>query len=113
MASDPKGRDSPGYKLHVFVCGHERDEDAKRPSCGAKDSLLLMKQMKKAAKEEGISDVRVQKSGCLDFCENGISCVVYPEGVWYSLTDENDIPGILEHLRSGKVAEGLRMNLED
>ena len=66
-----------------------------------------------AAKAEGISGVRVQKAGCLDFCENGISCVVYPEGVWYTLTGEGDIPALLEHLRSGTVAEHLRMKLED
>tara|TARA_Y100000588_G_scaffold47488_1_gene44776 strand:+ start:279 stop:497 length:219 start_codon:yes stop_codon:yes gene_type:complete len=72
-----------------------------------------MKQVKSAAKAEGISGVRVQKAGCLDFCENGISCVVYPEGVWYTLTGEEDIPALLEHLRSGIVAEQLRMNLED
>ena len=44
----------------------------------------LMKALKFAAKQEGISGIRVQKSGCLGQCERGISCVVYPErGVWY------------------------------
>ena len=113
MAKDPKGRLAPGYQRHMFICGHERAPDASRPCCSARDSLWLMKRLKAAAKEEGVSNVRVQKSGCVDFCENGISCVVYPEGVWYTLTGEENIPDLLEHLRSGTIAEHLRMKLED
>jgi len=113
MVKDPKGRLQTGYERHMFICGHERMSNAKRPCCCARDSLSLLKRLKSAAKEEGMSNVRVQKSGCLDYCENGISCVVYPEGVWYSLTGEENIPALLEHLRSGTVAEHLRMNLGD
>ena len=72
-----------------------------------------MKAVKMAAKAEGIQNIRVQKAGCLGQCEQGISCVVYPEGVWYTLTGEENIPELLEHLRSGTVAEELRMVVED
>ncbi len=72
-----------------------------------------MKAVKTAAKVEGIGNIRVQKAGCLGQCENGISCVVYPEGVWYTLSGEENIPELLEHLRSGTIAEDLRMILED
>lgn len=72
-----------------------------------------MKAVKMAAKVEGIQNIRVQKAGCLGQCEHGISCVVYPEGVWYTLTGEENIPELLEHLRSGTVAEELRMVAED
>ncbi|MEE3082542.1 MAG: (2Fe-2S) ferredoxin domain-containing protein [Candidatus Thermoplasmatota archaeon] len=113
MVKDSKGRKVPGYDLHVFICSHERAEDALRPCCAKKDSLRLMKNMKAAAKEQGIHNIRIQKSGCLDFCENGISCVVYPEGLWYTLTGDENIPVLLEHLQTGTVAEQLLMNLED
>ena len=113
MVKDSKGRKTPGYDVHVFICAHERDDDAPRPSCAKKNSLELMKKMKSAAREEGLQNIRIQKSGCLDFCENGISCVVYPEGTWYSLSGEENIPDLLHHLKSGKVAEHLKMNLED
>ena len=72
-----------------------------------------MNAVKMAAKVEGIQNIRVQKAGCLGQCEHGISCVVYPEGVWYTLTGEENIPELLEHLRSGTVAEELRMVVED
>ena len=50
---DPKGRTSPGYRMHAFVCGHSRPEGASRGCCSDKGSLELMKQFKLAAKEKG------------------------------------------------------------
>jgi (2Fe-2S) ferredoxin len=102
----------PGFDRHMFFCAHERDADSPRGCCAAKESLALMKAVKTAAKAEGIASIRVQKAGCLGQCERGISCVVYPEGVWYTLTGEENIPELLEHLRSGTVAEELRMTVE-
>ena len=78
---DPKGRDEPGYRMHAFVCGHTRPEGSVRGCCSEKNSLDLMREFKIAAKERGIVDVRVQKSGCLDFCEAGPTCVVYPREI--------------------------------
>lgn len=73
-----------------------------------------MRQLKNMARIAGLSDVRVQKSGCLDFCENGISCVVYPEGVWYTLSGaEEELESILHsHLKNGEPVEDLRMKLD-
>jgi (2Fe-2S) ferredoxin len=52
--------------------------------------------------------VRVNKSGCLDRCAAGPVAVVYPEGVWYSFVDAQDIDEIVEsHLKNGKVVERL------
>jgi (2Fe-2S) ferredoxin len=112
MPTDPKERTTPGYERHVFVCGHERPEGASRPSCSKRGSLELMRLLKTSAKEAGLTNVRVQKSGCLDFCEFGTTCVVYPESIWYSIPGKDAIPDILEHLRSGIVAEKHLLNLE-
>jgi (2Fe-2S) ferredoxin len=71
-----------------------------------------MRLLKTSAKEAGLTNVRVQKSGCLDFCEFGTTCVVYPESIWYSIPGKDAIPDILEHLRSGIVAEKHLLNLE-
>jgi len=72
-----------------------------------------MRLLKASAKNAGVKNVRVQKSGCLDFCEFGTTCVVYPEGVWYSLPDEASVEDILTHLKTGKVAEHLRLQLNE
>ena len=112
MPTDPKGRSSVGYERHVFVCGHERSVDASRPSCSRRGSLDLMRLLKTSAKQAGLQNVRVQKSGCLDFCEFGTTCVVYPEGVWYSITDENAVKDILQHLKTGTVAQHLEIKID-
>lgn len=68
------------------------------------------KQRVKALGLAGPGKVRINKAGCLDRCEEGPVVVVYPEGVWYTYVDQNDIDEIIEsHLCDGKVVERLRI----
>ena len=113
MPSDPKGRGAPGYQRHVFICGHERPEGAARPSCKKRGSLELLSVIKTVAREEGLSDIRIQKSGCLDFCENGIACAVYPEGTWYRLNTDIDVKSLVQHLKNGSIDSNLIMDFQD
>ena len=54
--------------------------------------------------------MRINKAGCLDRCDLGPVLVVYPEGVWYSYVDQEDIEEIIqEHLVQGRVVERLRI----
>ena len=112
MAIDPKGRKAPGYDRHMFICGHERPTGSARPSCKNRGSLELLPRIKQAIRDEGLPSIRVQKSGCLDFCENGIACFVYPEGTWYTLSNDMDITSIIQHLKDGTVSTDNLMKLE-
>jgi (2Fe-2S) ferredoxin len=112
VAIDPKGREDPGYDRHMFICGHERPLNGSRPSCKNRGSLELLPRIKQAVREEGLTSIRVQKSGCLDFCENGIACVIYPEGTWYQLSNKMDITSIIQHLKDGTVSTVNLMKLE-
>ncbi len=48
--------------------------------------------------------MRVNKAGCLDRCAGGPVAVVYPEGVWYSFVDNEDIDEIVDsHLQGGRA----------
>ncbi len=100
------------YRHHVFFCTNLR-EDGSRPSCarcdaqGARDHA---KQRVKALSLAGKGGVRVNNAGCLDRCEEGPVMVVYPEGVWYTYVDTDDIDEIIDrHLVGGKVVERLRI----
>ena len=68
---------------------------------------------KKRVKElnlNGEGKVRINKAGCLDRCELGPVIVVYPEEVWYTYVDKEDIDEIIdEHLVNGRVVERLRI----
>ena len=113
LPTDPKGRSLPGFEVHAFVCGHDRPEGASRPSCGHQGSLGLLKHLKTAAKERGLKGVRIQKSGCLDHCEFGPMCVVYPEGTWYRLMDGAALETVLMHLETREPQEGALLSLDE
>tara|TARA_B100001750_G_scaffold128095_1_gene101680 strand:- start:831 stop:1145 length:315 start_codon:yes stop_codon:yes gene_type:complete len=98
------------FRKHVFVCTNERSADNPRGCCSSKNSLELLTWLKRTARAAGLKDVRINKAGCLDNCENGPSCVIYPEATWYTLPDDDEgLDRILEHLRGGAVAEEFAM----
>ena len=64
----------------------------------------------KELKLSGPGKVRVNTAGCLDRCDEGPVLVVYPEAVWYSYVDREDIDEIIaEHLENGRIVERLRI----
>lgn len=99
------------YEHHVFFCVNERDPP--RASCACHGAERLQKYAKKRIKALGMSgegQIRINRAGCLDRCEEGPVIVVYPEGVWYTYIDESDIDEIIEaHLIGGKPVERLRI----
>lgn len=100
------------YKHHIFFCLNRR-EDGGRQSCAQANAEAMQAYAKSCVKDEGLSgpgETRVNKAGCLDRCELGPVAVVYPEGVWYTYVDEEDIDEIVQsHLRDGKPVERLRL----
>ncbi len=100
----------PYYARHIFFCLNERKNgEACCAQHRAQESFDRCKQRVKEAGLSGVGKVRVNKAGCLDRCAAGPVAVVYPEGVWYSYVDEQDIDEIVEsHLKNGTVVERLR-----
>jgi (2Fe-2S) ferredoxin len=94
------------YEAHVFCCTNRRPAGHPRGCCAEKDSEALRDYMKGRAKDLGLKNVRVNNAGCLDRCELGPTVVIYPEGVWYAVTNKADIDEVLDtHLvKGGRVA---------
>lgn len=58
----------------------------------------------------GKGKVRVNNAGCLDRCSEGPVVVVYPDDVWYTYVDQEDIDEIInEHLVSGRIVKRLQI----
>ena len=75
---------------------------------GAEAAFDHMKARVKKLGLNGAGRVRINRSGCLDRCELGPVMVVYPQAVWYTFVDNDDIDEIIEsHLVNGKVVERL------
>lgn len=109
IKSDLTSAANPYYERHIFFCLNERKNGEE--CCALQGAKAGFERCKKLIKEAGLSgpgQVRVNKSGCLDRCAGGPVAVVYPEGVWYSYVDGDDIDEIVEsHLKNGKVVERL------
>lgn len=108
--TEPIQPTEPYYARHIFFCLNERKNgEACCAQHHAQEGFDRCKQRVKEAGLSGVGNVRVNKAGCLDRCAAGPVAVVYPEGVWYSYVDEQDIDEIVEsHLKNGMVVERLR-----
>ena len=109
MPSNSSNASTGYYGRHIFFCLNERKngEDA----CANHDAQAGFDHCKSRVKQAGLSGpgkVRVNKAGCLDRCAGGPVAVVYPEAVWYSFVDKEDIDEIVDsHLVNGQVVERL------
>ena len=97
------------FRHHIFFCTNHRDNgEACCAQHNPQAALDHCKARVKAAGLTGPGGVRVNKSGCLDRCAGGPVAVVYPEAVWYTYVDQEDIDEIIsEHLVNGRVVERL------
>lgn len=69
-----------------------------------------MKSSVKKLNLNGKNKVRINRAGCLDRCGEGPLMVVYPEAIWYTFVDNDDIDEIISsHLQQGKVVERLQI----
>ena len=70
--------------------------------------IAYAKDRVKALKLAGAGKARINQAGCLDRCDAGPILVVYPEAVWYTYADRDDIDEIIgEHLDHGRIVERL------
>jgi len=88
--SDNKASDDRKLDVHLFICTNERE---KGESCGEKGSCELRDEVKKRCKKalKGTDvRIRVNASGCLGHCSEGIAAVLYPRGEWkVNLTEKS------------------------
>ena len=107
--NEPSAAVKPYYARHIFFCLNERKNGEE--CCSRHHAQAAFDRCKSQVKAAGLSgpgQVRVNKAGCLDRCAAGPVAVVYPEGVWYSYLDVDDIDEIVEsHLKQGRIVERL------
>ncbi|HCR84616.1 NADH-quinone oxidoreductase subunit NuoF [Muricomes intestini] len=89
------------YRSHVLVCGGT--------GCTSSGSRRIIEKLKKEIKAQGLKEeVGVVQTGCFGLCALGPIMIVYPEGSFYSMVQEDDIPEIVsEHLLKGRVVKRL------
>jgi (2Fe-2S) ferredoxin len=91
--------DKDGYDLHVLVCTNEKKNEK---GCGPKGGQDIVDALKEWSKSGAIEKgkIRINKSGCLGRCEEGIVCVAYPKGEWVVDASKHDIKDIQKWILS-------------
>jgi len=92
------------YRSHVLVCGGT--------GCTSSGSQKIINTLQNEIDKNGLkSEVQVVKTGCFGLCALGPIMIVYPEGTFYSMVKEEDIPEIVsEHLLKGRIVSRLVYN---
>ena len=96
-----------GFRKHVLVCGGT--------GCTSSGSKKIIDALEKEIQKHGLqNEIGIVKTGCFGLCALGPIMIVYPEGSFYSMVKEEDIPEIVsEHLANGKVVNTLEVTAED
>lgn len=100
------------YRHHVFFCCNQR-KPGERVCCNDAGASRVRDYAKKRIKALGLAapgNTRVNQAGCLERCEEGPCIVIYPEAVWYTYVDEDDVDEIIDrHIVGGEVVERLKL----
>lgn len=97
------------FQHHIFFCLNKREDgEACCSDKGAEAAFDYMKARIKKLSLNGKHKTRVNRAGCFDRCDEGPLMVIYPQAVWYTFIDNEDIEEIIQsHLINGKVVERL------
>lgn len=98
------------YQRHLFFCTNQRENATCCADHGAAAIRKYAKARSKALGIAGEGGVRVNSAGCFGRCDEGPVAVVYPDGVWYTYVDQDDVDDIInEHLVHGRIVERLKI----
>jgi NADH:ubiquinone oxidoreductase subunit F (NADH-binding)/(2Fe-2S) ferredoxin len=89
------------YRAHLMVCGGT--------GCVSNNAFKIKEALDKEIKKYDLQDeVIVVMTGCNGFCAQGPIMVVQPDGVFYQMLTEKDIPHLVEeHLLKGRPVHKL------
>jgi (2Fe-2S) ferredoxin len=84
------------FSHHLFFCLNQRSNGEE--CCDQHNAFALFDYAKKRVKELGLA------------CSDGPVMVIYPEGVWYTFVDTDDVEEIIQsHLIEGRPVERLQL----
>ncbi len=98
----------------VFVCINERPPEHPRPSCLRRGASGVFEALREETGRQGLVDVKVIASGCMEPCMVGPTVYVAPDDVWYGGVTVEDVPELVsEHLAAGRPVEFLRIGAQE
>lgn len=84
------------YKKQIFICCNEKADGT---GCATLGAAALREDLKNLVKQKGLNqEIRVNKAGCLNHCQEGIAAVIYPEGKTLTEINLMDTEKLLDEL---------------
>lgn len=99
MSDDPKK-----LEAHLFVCTNKRSKGSCCADRGGEELRDELKDRVKKQHPEWKGRVRINASGCLGHCDEGITAVLYPEGNWFTELTPDSAPDLEKEL--SKLLDG-------
>lgn len=98
------------FRKHVFVCLNQSEKNPEN-CCAPKGAHEVLDALKLKLKSMNLyENIRINKAGCLSTCSQGLSLVIYPQGIWYGHVTLDDVDEIIEKsLIRDEVIERLRI----
>lgn len=98
----------------AFVCVNERDAQHPRGSCAGRGAAAVFDALREEGGRQGLTDIKVVATGCLEACMVGPVVYVAPDDVWYGGVTVEDVPTLVaEQLHGGRPVEFLRIGREE
>ncbi len=84
--------------FHFLICTNARDNGK---DCASKGSQQILDELKSWAKEQKFTQkIRINKSGCLGRCEEGVVAVAYPSAEWLVNIGTNELEEMKKFVQS-------------
>jgi len=89
------------FRTNVMLCAGT--------GCVSNKSLVVKEVLEREIKKHNLQDeIQIVLTGCNGFCANGPIVVIQPEGIFYQMLTEKDIPHLVEeHLLKGRPVKEL------
>lgn len=98
------------YQKHIFFCTNNKANGTGCGDISGESGFTFTKMYLQALDLWGEGKFRASKAGCLGRCSSGPTCVVYPDGIWYSYLDDSDIKEIIDkHLLKNEIVDRLKI----
>ena len=96
------------FRCHVFVCTQQKPEGV--TCCSASGAGKLLESLYRELGRAGLDrEVQVSSCGCLGLCDGGPVMITYPDGVWYSKVQPDDVPELVRtHFQHGQPVVRLQ-----
>lgn len=94
---------------HILVCTHERAPGDPRGSCSERGGKRVLDALRgELFSEELLDTTKATATGCLGYCAQGVTAVVYPDMTWYQHVQPEDATDIIEeHILDDEPVERL------